>query len=143
MVFPASSLDEENPALPYDSPKCLFGILRFRDNGGLLGDTFLRSAYVVYNLDNNEISLAQSNFNATMSHVGGIRRGKGSVPGTSHFPDPVQAQDTNTGRTRLDKDTGAGNAESFSDGKTVTPGFAFGTVVSISFGSIAGAFDFA
>lgn len=38
-------------------------------NLGLLGDTFLRSAYVVYDLDNKEIGLAQANVNATSSNV--------------------------------------------------------------------------
>ena len=35
----------------------------------LLGDTFLRSAYVVYDLTNNQIGIAQTNFNATDSNV--------------------------------------------------------------------------
>ncbi|RAO69067.1 uncharacterized protein BHQ10_005079 [Talaromyces amestolkiae] len=35
----------------------------------ILGDTFLRSAYVVYDLDNKQISLAQTIFNATDSNV--------------------------------------------------------------------------
>jgi hypothetical protein len=35
----------------------------------ILGDTFLRSAYVVYDLDNKQISLAQTVFNATDSSV--------------------------------------------------------------------------
>ncbi|KAL4938737.1 aspartic peptidase domain-containing protein [Aspergillus oleicola] len=40
---------------------CLFGILPAADFFPILGDTFLRSAYVVFDLDNNEISLAQAN----------------------------------------------------------------------------------
>lgn len=41
---------------------CFFGIIPIDANDGsaILGDTFLRSAYVVYDLDNNEISLAQA-----------------------------------------------------------------------------------
>ncbi|EED16393.1 yapsin, putative [Talaromyces stipitatus ATCC 10500] len=35
----------------------------------ILGDTFLRSAYVVYDLENKQISLAQTVFNATDSNV--------------------------------------------------------------------------
>lgn len=35
----------------------------------ILGDTFLRSAYVVYDLDNKQISLAQTVFNATDSNI--------------------------------------------------------------------------
>jgi hypothetical protein len=39
---------------------CLFGFLP--DTTNLLGDTFLRSAYVVYDLDNKEVGLAQTVF---------------------------------------------------------------------------------
>lgn len=35
----------------------------------ILGDTFLRSAYVVYDLDNKQISIAQTVFNATDSNI--------------------------------------------------------------------------
>lgn len=34
-----------------------------------LGDTFLRSAYVVYDMTNNEISVAPMNFNAVNSNI--------------------------------------------------------------------------
>lgn len=42
----------------------------------ILGDTFLRSAYVVYDLDNMEISLAQTVFNATDSNIVEISKSK-------------------------------------------------------------------
>ena len=50
---------------------CGFGIL---PSGGadqpiLLGDTFLRSAYVVYDLQNNEIAIGQTVFNVTGSDI--------------------------------------------------------------------------
>lgn len=35
----------------------------------ILGDTFLRSAYVVYDMDNLEIGLAQANLNSTESNI--------------------------------------------------------------------------
>lgn len=35
----------------------------------LLGDTFLRSAYVVYDLENDQVALAQSNMNSTREEV--------------------------------------------------------------------------
>lgn len=46
-------------------PYCVFGISPAGSSIAVLGDTFLRSAYVVYDLGNNEISLAQTVFNAT------------------------------------------------------------------------------
>lgn len=46
---------------------CFFGIFPETSSDGsyVLGDTFLRSAYVVYDLDNAEISLANVNFNVS------------------------------------------------------------------------------
>ena len=35
----------------------------------VLGDSFLRSAYVVYDLDNNQVSLAQANLNSTSESI--------------------------------------------------------------------------
>jgi hypothetical protein len=48
----------------------------------LLGDTFLRSAYVVYDLDNLQIGLAQTLFNVTESNIQVISAGTGqNLPG--------------------------------------------------------------
>jgi hypothetical protein len=46
-------------------PVCILGIAPAGSSTPVLGDTFLRSAYVVYDLHNNEISLAPTNFNVT------------------------------------------------------------------------------
>jgi hypothetical protein len=46
-------------ALSTGSGSCMFGLL---PGSGVLGDTFLRSAYVVYDLGNKQISLAQTVF---------------------------------------------------------------------------------
>lgn len=59
---------------------CIFGMLPVNDgSSAILGDTFLRSAYAVYDLDGNTISLAQTKFNVTSSHVVEISKGS-SVP---------------------------------------------------------------
>lgn len=47
---------------------CEFGIQNTTGTN-LLGDTFLRSAYVVYDLVNNQIGIAQTDFNETESAV--------------------------------------------------------------------------
>lgn len=47
---------------------CEFGIQNTTGTN-LLGDTFLRSAYVVYDLVNNEIGIAPTDFNATESSI--------------------------------------------------------------------------
>ena len=48
---------------------CEFGIQNSTSSPWLLGDTFLRSAYVVYDLVNNEIGLAATDFNSTASNI--------------------------------------------------------------------------
>jgi hypothetical protein len=48
---------------------CQLGIEAAAGRPVLFGDTFLRSAYVVYDLVNNRIAIAQSNFNAGSSNV--------------------------------------------------------------------------
>ncbi|KFY42028.1 hypothetical protein V495_04683 [Pseudogymnoascus sp. VKM F-4514 (FW-929)] len=61
---------------PGGAPACLFGIAPSGVTVPVLGDTFLRSAYVIYDLDNNEISLAQTKFNATGSNIVDFGGGK-------------------------------------------------------------------
>ncbi|USW57171.1 Putative aspartic peptidase A1 family, aspartic peptidase domain superfamily [Septoria linicola] len=56
------------------SRTCVLGILpsgdsSYEDSYYILGDTFLRSAYVVYDLARNEISLAQTVFNSTEDNI--------------------------------------------------------------------------
>jgi hypothetical protein len=71
------------------STACLFGIAPAQGGTVVLGDTFLRSAVVVYDLANNEISLAQTVFNATASDVREIGTGTDSVPGATRVENPV------------------------------------------------------
>ncbi|KAL4883835.1 aspartic peptidase domain-containing protein [Aspergillus karnatakaensis] len=69
---------------------CLFGILPSADFFPILGDTFLRSAYVVFDLDNNEISMAQANYNPGDDHILEIGTGEDAVPEAT----PVQGSVT-------------------------------------------------
>lgn len=79
IVFPTGSSEMSAGG---DVDICVLGISPSGDGGGVnvLGDAFLRSAYVVYDLANNEISLAQSNYNATGSDVVEIGTGPDAVP---------------------------------------------------------------
>jgi hypothetical protein len=72
-------------------PACLFGIAPAGTGTPVLGDTFLRSAYVVYDLQNNQISIAQTRFNATGSSVLEIGTGTSPVPGATVVASPVAA----------------------------------------------------
>lgn len=75
---------------------CEFGILPAGDVPTLFGDTFLRSAYVVYDLDNKEISMAQTNFNAAGSNVVAIQAGSQGVPEVSGTVTGVSVAQTAT-----------------------------------------------
>lgn len=58
---------------------CFLGI---QGSGGsyLLGDTFLRSAYVVYDIDHNQVAIAQTNFEAKDSNVQEIPASATAIP---------------------------------------------------------------
>jgi hypothetical protein len=60
-------------------PICILGIGPAGDSISVLGDTFLRSAYVVYDLENNQIGLAQTIFNSTNSNIQEIHSGSTGV----------------------------------------------------------------
>ncbi|CAI7629081.1 unnamed protein product [Penicillium glandicola] len=68
---------------------CVFGIVPAGTSTAVLGDTFLRSAYVVYDLANNEISLANTNFNTTENDVLEIGTGTDAVPSATAVSNPV------------------------------------------------------
>lgn len=81
----------KRPTFEDGTAACLFGIAPAGGGTNVLGDTFLRSAYVVYDLDNNEISLAQTRFNITETRVLEIGTGKNAVPDATSVAASVQA----------------------------------------------------
>ena len=64
------------------------------------GDTFLRSAYIVFDLENEEISIGKARYNVTDSKILEIGKGKGSVPGATAAEHVVTAIPTATGGGR-------------------------------------------
>ncbi|RDW75364.1 hypothetical protein BP6252_06506 [Coleophoma cylindrospora] len=76
---------------------CSFGILNGDDQGiYLLGDFFLRSAYVVYDLTNNRVGIAQAVMNATSSNVVEVAAGAASIPQSTGLPLPSSTSATTT-----------------------------------------------
>ncbi|KAI5283684.1 hypothetical protein KEM54_001931 [Ascosphaera aggregata] len=77
---------------------CIFGIapLERNDQQAILGDTFLRSAYIVYDLDNNEVSLANAIMNSTKSNILEIGKGSKAVPSAAAVTSPVTTGDIST-----------------------------------------------
>lgn len=101
-------------AVSRGQPVCILGIGPAGNSVSVLGDTFLRSAYVVYDLDNNEISLAQTNFNATGSNIEEIQAGAKGVPGASVVANAVSTAAVGTGGPRVNSPsvTGTGGVTS-------------------------------
>ncbi|KAF1738662.1 putative aspartic-type endopeptidase opsB [Beauveria bassiana] len=94
LVLPVVSANGRSPKLNDGRKACLFGIFPSGKGARVLGDTFLRSAYVVYDIANNEVSLAQSNFDAkpSGSNVVEIGAGKNQLPDATVAPTPVAAK---------------------------------------------------
>ncbi|QQK45490.1 putative aspartic-type endopeptidase opsB [Penicillium digitatum] len=85
---------------------CIFGIVPAGSSTAVLGDTFLRSAYVVYDLANNEISLASTNFNTTENDILEIGTGPDSVPGATAVSNPVTTAPVGGAAARIGGPTG-------------------------------------
>ncbi|PKS08673.1 hypothetical protein jhhlp_004726 [Lomentospora prolificans] len=69
---------------------CLFGIQDFGGPPYILGGTFLRSAYVVFDLVNNEIGIAQTDFNETDSSIVAFASNGSSIPSATEAPNQGQ-----------------------------------------------------
>lgn len=98
--------------LPFTSP-CLFGIQNIgsssSSSGGssggsartadyaILGDSFLRSAYVVYDLSNLQIGLAPANLNSTSTNVQELKSGESSLPAFSGVASQVASSSGSSG----------------------------------------------
>ncbi|KAL5366684.1 aspartic peptidase domain-containing protein [Aspergillus floccosus] len=85
---------------------CIFGIAPAGSSTAVLGDTFLRSAYVVYDLANNEISLANTNFNSTEDDIVEIGTGGDAVPGATNVANPVTSVVADGSGARIGGPTG-------------------------------------
>ncbi|KAI1104238.1 acid protease [Jackrogersella minutella] len=103
LVLDLTTSTGRRPTFSNGVAACLFGVSPAGSGTNVLGDTFLRSAYVVYDLDNNEISLAKTNFNTTQSNVEEIPSGTG-IPNATAVANSVAATEG------VVKGTGNGNA---------------------------------
>ena len=79
----------ENGATYSDgSPYCFLGIGPSHQFFALLGDPFLRSAYVVFDLENSQIALAQADLESTAEpNIQEIKPGYRGIPGVSVVKD--------------------------------------------------------
>ncbi|KAJ5612400.1 hypothetical protein N7510_005594 [Penicillium lagena] len=100
---------------------CMFGIVPAGDSTCVLGDTFLRSAYVVYDLANNEISLANTRFNTTGGNVLEIGTGDDAVPSATAVAHPVTTVSVEGSGARLGQPQGSGSLGSLTSNAATVP----------------------
>jgi len=87
---------------------CEFGIQNLTSGPYLLGDTFLRSAYVVYDLVNNQIAIAPTDFNSTTSNVVAFASSGAPIPSATVAPnqDEISAAASTTSTSSLSASSG-------------------------------------
>lgn len=82
-------------------PICILGIGPSGGSISVLGDTFLRSAYVVYDLENNQIGLAQTVFNSSETNIQEIQSGSSGIPSATGVPNAVSSLNVQGGGGRI------------------------------------------
>lgn len=87
----------DGSALTFDDGQeaCAWGLLPSGSRPSLFGDTFLRSAYVVYDLETAQIAMAQTKFNTTTSNI--VEFSNKEIPKASATVSGVQVIQTFTG----------------------------------------------
>ena len=130
MIIPFSS-----GPFPDGTPACLFGLAPSGGSTSVLGDTFLRSAYVVYDLDNNEISLAQTNFNASSSNIVEIGTGSNAVPDASAVANPTAAT-AGVGGGQIEGPLVFGSSTSSSAAERTPPPAVLGAMAAVGAGIV-------
>jgi hypothetical protein len=101
LVLPLASFNGRVPQFNNGEEACQLGIQAAGDLPTLFGDTFLRSAYVVYDLDNNRIALAQTDFNATGSNVVPFASAGAPIPSASTAPNEAAVTQTASGNPKV------------------------------------------
>lgn len=80
LVLPLTTSSGRTPRYSDGTAACQLGIQAAGELPVLFGDTFLRSAYVVYDLINNRIALAQTDFTATDSKIVSFASNGAAIP---------------------------------------------------------------
>ncbi|CZR55794.1 related to acid proteinase PEPI precursor [Phialocephala subalpina] len=97
LVLPLTLTNGRTPTYTNGQAACQLGIQAAGDLPVLFGDTFLRSAYVVYDLENNRIALAQTDFNSTSSNVVSFASQGAPIPSATTAANEDQVTQTATG----------------------------------------------
>lgn len=95
-VMPLLTQDGSVPKFNDGRDACQFGIDAAGKDPILFGDTFLRSAYVVYDLQNNMIGIAPAKYDGGAADIAEFEV-KGKIPGVQSVASGVQVTQTFTG----------------------------------------------
>ncbi|KAJ5988009.1 Peptidase A1 [Penicillium waksmanii] len=125
VTIPISELVFENYSEPdFADGDCIFGLGYSESGVNLMGDPFLRGAYVVYDLANNEISLANTDYNGGDDDIHEIGTGTAAVPGATLMPSPVTSA---TGNGPNETTASGGNSGSLGPESVVTTAYVTAT----------------
>jgi len=112
LVLPLVLRNGRRPTYTNGEPACQLGIQPAGTKPVLFGDTFLRSAYVVYDLANNRIALAQTDFNTTDSKVVNFASAGAPIPNAKTAANEAAVTQTATAVPKV----GAGETASAAGG---------------------------
>ncbi|KAI9052043.1 hypothetical protein LZ554_004297 [Drepanopeziza brunnea f. sp. 'monogermtubi'] len=101
LVLPLTLTNGRTPKYTNGQTACQLGIQAAGNLPVLFGDTFLRSAYAVYDLENNRVALAQTDFNSTDSNVVSFASAGAAIPSAITASGIEQVTQTATGVPRV------------------------------------------
>ena len=100
LVIPLGPEGIPNPRWENGVEVCQFGIRPSSDNEVVLGDTFMRSAYVVYDLEDDMIALAQAKHGVSEANIEPFRLSS-PIPELDDVASDVQVSATYSGSGKL------------------------------------------
>jgi hypothetical protein len=112
LVLPLTTTTGQVPKYSNGQTVCQLGIQPAGQLPTLFGDTFLRSAYVVYDLENNQIALAQTDFNAKSSNIVTFASKGAAIPSATEASNELAVAQTATGNPRAGGATATGSGGS-------------------------------
>ncbi|KFX92552.1 hypothetical protein O988_07216 [Pseudogymnoascus sp. VKM F-3808] len=136
LVLPLTLSNGGTPRFENGADACQLGIQAAGNLPILFGDTFLRSAYVVYDLANNEVGLAQTDFNAKGSNIVEFASMGAQIPQapTATGQNQIGVSQTKTGIPRGGEATQSADGDGVVQGNA-TPTGAAGLTAASGFGN--------
>jgi len=128
-VTPLLTVDGLTPTFRDGEEACAIAIQHTGEDPILFGDSFLRSAYVVFDLENEEIGIAQTNFDSSRRKVQVFESGSG-IPGVASTASGATVGQTFTGNPNIPPLTAIGTGGL--DGTSRSPTFILTTATEPS-----------